>query len=84
MGYSDHSTRSVRSLTELKAGDHIRVQAAAGTGLKKKSASVSASGYERCDRKYITHHLLVVKAIDDTHVIVIHKVPEGVGRQEAI
>ena len=85
--YSSSEGRSVDSLTELKPGDHIRVRGtksgssssssgSSSSSSGSSSASASNTNYERCDGKVITHHLLVVKAIDDTHVRVIHKVKE--------
>ena len=41
-GYSDFTTRSIKSITELKPGDHIRVP---GTGNKSLSSFSSISSY---------------------------------------
>ena len=57
----DYSHRKIESLTELKPGDHIVVEESRANLLGRKK----------------THHLLVVKAIDHTHVDVIHSVSDN-------
>ena len=60
----EYTRRSITSLTELKPGDHIVVEDSAAQHGGKTSG------------KETSHHLLVVEALDHTHVKVIHSVTD--------
>ena len=85
MGYAERKPRSIASLKELKPGDHIQVPTSS-TCSSSSSSSISGSSSgsrrdmpEKCDGTHVTHHLLVVKVIDEKYIRVIHKVtPQGV------
>ena len=82
MDYTSSTPQTITSLTELKPGDHIQVPATKyHLGLKSYSLSPD-SGPEKCDGKVITHHLLVVEAIYESSVKVIHKVIDGIKEEK--
>ena len=64
MNYSKCTGRKIESLTELKPGDHIQVPMSKTTGSSKS--------------QLVYHHLLVVEAVDEYHIKVIHKEKKGV------
>lgn len=81
MNYSNLTIRSINSLTELEPGDHIQVPG-------ERSPDISyalhcGSDNKRCDCQEDTHHLLVVKVVDQMHLRIIHKV-SGAGVREEI
>ena len=81
MSYSDRTTRRIDRLTELKPGDHILVPANKSSGIRS-THNHSGSDKERRECSRNTHHLLVVKPIDQTHVRVIHTATEEGVREE--
>ena len=73
-----YEAHKIKSLRELKAGDHIRVR---GMGDLFLRLSQSVSQLSRKKRKWgrmYTHHMLVVKVVDPNRIRVIHKVDTGV------
>ena len=80
MDYSNRTTRSIHRLTELKPGDHIQVPGNRSSGIRSTQNSDSDNERRDCNRD--THHLLVIKVIDELHVQVIHKVTNEGAREE--
>ena len=76
--YEKLTTRTIKKLSELRPGDHIRVQGEGGGASHSTSTSTSSSDYGKTKGKSgaYTHHLLVVSVIDEKSIEVIHHVKE--------
>lgn len=75
------TTRKIEKLEELQPGDHIRVPTS-GSGSRSSFSFSTKSGSSKstsdgCSSPY-THHLLVVRVIDNKNLKVIHKNDQGV------
>ena len=70
--YLSCTARDISSLRELKPGDHIRVRGELGETI---DTSIK-------DLKIYTHHMLVVRVVSDSEIVVIHKTQDGVLEEE--
>ena len=80
--YEKRTTRTIQELSELRPGDHIRVQGEGGGGSLSTSTSTSSSSTSEStsgsgkQKGAYTHHLLVVSVIDKKNIQVIHHVKD--------
>ena len=70
--YLSCTARDISSLWELETGDHIRVRGELGEFIDTFSK----------DLKVYTHHMLVVRVVSDSEIVVIHKTQDGVLEEE--
>ena len=66
--YVPCTVRKIDSLWELQPGDHIRTRGELGEFIDTYSA----------DLKLYTHHMLVVRVVSNSKILIIHKTPRGV------
>ena len=63
MSRVNYSTREIQSLHELQPGDHIHVRGGLGEFVDAHLPQL----------ELYTHHMLVEKVVDDSHINIIHK-----------
>ena len=66
--YLSCTARKIDSLWDLQPGDHIRTRGEMGEFIDTYSA----------DLKLYTHHMLVVRVVSDSKLLIIHKSQRGV------